>query len=340
MKTQQEKKKAAAFQKCKLKAIDGIITCFHPNCNENSINTHILQKNGILSSLENDRHLMEMGINPFREDIHYFNRIGINKAYSFKCFCNEHDTNLFKPIETKEIDLSNYQHSILFTLRTIYNEKFRKLVNFKMRELLISDYSDLYDVNELVNQNKDEKLGLTDIKKIETLIWKDINENTESFVFETREINRIELCLSAFYNYETSIELNNYKRKYGKDKEDVIDVFINVFPHKDKTSVIMGYQKSYTTEVKGYVNTLIKESEKRFLRQLTNLLMFRCETWVTSEYFYNKRIKKCVDYFGMAAHYSSQNLNERRFFLINLFSEKFCQQMQHWKKNVANKELR
>jgi hypothetical protein len=176
MKTQQQKKMPAAFQKCKLKAIEEMNTCLHPSCNENSINTHILQKNGILSTLENDRHLMEMGINPFQDEIHFFNRIGINKAYSFKCFCNEHDTNLFKEIETKEIDFSNYRHLILFTLRTIYNEKFRKKVNIRMRELLIIEHSDLFDVIHLANENKQENLGLLDIEKTEELIWKDINE--------------------------------------------------------------------------------------------------------------------------------------------------------------------
>lgn len=329
------KKIASAFQKCKLKAINEIGTCYHPNCQKKSINSHILQKNGILSTLEKDGHVMEMGMNPFKDEIHFFNRIGINKTFSFKCFCNEHDTDLFIEIETQEIDFSNYRHFILFTLRTIYNEKFRKQVNVRMRELLIKEHSDLFDVIYLVNQNEQENIGFLDIEKTEKLIWKDIKDNTQSFVFETREINKIDLCLSAFYSHETTRELDNYRQRYGKDKEDVIDIFINVFPYKDKTTVILGYKKCHESEVKGYVNTLIKESEKRFLRQLTNLIMFRCETWIISEEFYKKRIKKCESYFGMAANYSKRNYDERKFFLINLFDENFCEQMKRWKKNIG-----
>ena len=339
MKTQQEKKIAAAFQNCKLKAINEIGTCFHPECEQKSINSHILQKNGILSTLEKDGHVMEMGINPFQNDIHYFNRIGINTAYSFKCFCNEHDTNLFKSIETEEIDFNDYSNLILFTLRTIYNEKFRKLVNVRMRELLIEKHSDIYDVDFLTEENKQEKLGLKDIEKTENLIWKDINTNSESFTFITREIQHIDLCLSAFYNFETTRELDIYRRKYGKDKEDLIDIFVNAFPYKGKTTVIMGYKTIYEKEVKGYVNMIMKESEKRFLRKLTNLLMFQCETWITSQDFYEKRIKKCEKYFGMAAEYSIRNLDERQFVAINLFREDFCEVMDRWKKNVG-KQLR
>lgn len=335
MKTSQELETASAFQQCKLKAINEIQTCFHPGCKAKSINSHILQKNGILSTLEKDGHLMEMKINPFQDEIHFFKRIGINQAFSFRCFCNEHDSNLFKAIETQEIDFSNYRQLILFTLRTIYNEMFRKQVNIRMREMLIAEYPNLFDVLQLASENEQENLGLLDIKKTEKLLWKDILEFTQSFVFETRKINLIELCLSAFFNYETTRELDNYRQRYGKDKEDVIDIFINAFPYKNKTIVIIGYNKSHITEVKGYVNSLIKESENRFLKQLTNLIMFRCETWVTSEDFYNKRIKKCESYFGLAAHYSNQNYDERKFFPINLFGENFCKQMKQWKKNVG-----
>ncbi|MGY5353583.1 hypothetical protein [Wenyingzhuangia sp. IMCC45467] len=335
MKKTEEKKIAAAFQKCKLKAINEINTCFHPECNEKSINSHILQKNGILSTLEKDRHVMEMGIDPFKSEIHYFNKVGINKAYSFKCFCNPHDTNLFKNIETDKIDFTKYSNLILFTLRTIYNEKFRKLVNIRMREFLIMEHSDLFNTVFLTGQNEQEKLGLSDIEKVENVIWNDINNKTQSFVFLTREVSHIDLCLSSFYNYETSIELQNYIKQHGKDKEDVSDIFINVFPYKGKTTVIMGYQKVHEKEVKSYVNTIMKENEKRFFRKLTNLLMFQCETWVTSEKFYKIRIKNCEEYFGMAAEYSNNNLNERQFFLINLFEENFCGLMKKWKKNVG-----
>ena len=193
MKTEQQRKIAAAFQKCKLKAISEINTCFHPECTEKSINSHILQKNGILSTLEKDGHVMEMGIDPFKSDIHYFNRIGIKKAYSFKCFCNPHDTDLFKSIESDEINFAEYSNLILFTLRTIYNEKFRKLVNVRMRELLIKEHSDLYDVDFLSEQNNQEKLGLSDIEKVEKVLLEVV-----------KPFSKYKM------NYAPSVQLRNY----------------------------------------------------------------------------------------------------------------------------------
>lgn len=329
---------AKAWQQAKLKAISQINTCFYPGCNKSSINSHILQQNGILTELEENGHVMQMEMNPFESDIHFFKRTGINKAFSFKCFCTYHDTELFKNIETKEIDFSVYRNNLLFTLRTKYNEKFRKMVNARMREILIEKHSDIFNVAHLEGINEQEKLGISDIEKTEKIIWNDLINNQESFVFLIREINKIPLCLSAFYNYETTRELNEYIRINGKDRENVSDIFINVFPYLGKTKFMMGYKKKDEKTVKQYVNSVFKESEKRLLSKLTNLLLFQCETWITSESFYHERIKKCEGNFGFAAEFSNANDNERVFFKLNLFKDTFCQDFKEWKKTLANKK--
>jgi hypothetical protein len=334
--SQIERERAIAFQNAKNKAKDEINVCFYPDCNEKSINSHILQKNGILSYLEENGHVMQMGMNLFSTDIHCFKKIGINKAFSFDCFCTHHDSELFKTIETREIDFSAYRNNLLFTLRTKYNEKFRKMVNVRMWDILIEKHSDLFDIAELKGINVQEKLGISDIEKTEKLIWNDLNENQESFVFFMREINKIPLCLSAFYNYETTQELKEYYRINGKNKENVSDIFINVFPYLGKTIFMMGYKKKDEKTVKQYVNSFFKESENRLLSKLTNLMLFQCETWITSESFYLERIKKCETNFDFAARFSYNNENERVFFNLNLFKESFCYDFNQWKNRLFN----
>lgn len=339
MDTQQKIRIAKAWQNAKLTAIDRINTCFYPDCNKPSINSHILQKNGILSELEENGHVMQMEMNPFEDDIHFFKKTGINKAFSFKCFCTTHDSELFSAIETNNIDFSIYKNNLLFTLRTKYNEKFRKIVNAKMREILIERHTDLFNIYHLNGINEQEKLGIKDIEKTEKIIWNDLTTEQESFIFLVRDIAKIPLCLSAFYNYETTHELIEHLRIHGKDKENVSDIFINVFPYMGKTKFMMGYKKKDEKTVKQYVNSVFKESEKRLLSKLTNLLLFQCETWVTSESFYKKRIKNCENYFGFAADFSNANINERIFFKLNLFKESFCEDFRQWKKNVGYQKI-
>lgn len=75
--------------------------CMHPDCTEHAINSHLLQRHGLLDNLTNDGHLYEIKYvnpnywmnNPIRFE---FKRIGINDAISRPIFCKYHDNILFK----------------------------------------------------------------------------------------------------------------------------------------------------------------------------------------------------------------------------------------------------
>lgn len=319
------------FHETKKAAIKSIVSCYHPYCNEKSINSHILQKNGILSSISKDNHLWEHVLNQFKEPHFQFKRTGINEIFSFNCFCQKHDSELFKSIETENIDFKSYKSCLLFTLRTIYNEKFRKEVNIKIYEtILVSELYKNKNLEFIKLTLEQEKLGWNDLLQNENDIWKDLNENSQSFVFEVREIEKIELCLSAFFNYETTIEMNLYRHQYGKDMDRISDIFINLFPYKNKSVLLMGYNKIDEKSVKGYFYTYFKESEKRVQRKLTNLFLFACETWVISEKLYTQKFKGIEDAIAYASKYSIKNYNERQNFALNMFLENFKFEMQKW----------
>jgi len=319
------------FHELKKGAIKKINKCYHPNCSEKSINSHILQKNGILSSIAKDSHLWEHVINPFKEQRYEFKRTGINEIFSFNCFCQKHDSELFKTIENNNVNFNDYKSCLLFTLRTIYNEKFRKEVNVDIYNgMLKSDLSFEMDTELLSLALEQEKLGIKDIESNENDIWKDLFENTQSFVFEVREITKIELCLSAFYNFETTLEMNKYRLKYGRDMARISEIFINLFPYNGKSILLMGYNKADEKSVKGDFYTYFKESEKRVQRKLTNLFLFACETWVISEKFYNEKFKGIEDVIAFAAQYSIRNYNERQNFALNMFQPNFKLEMKKW----------
>lgn len=319
------------------KAIKKINKCYHPECNEKSINSHILQKNGILSSIAKDNHLWEHVLDQFKEPHFQFKKTGINEIFSFNCFCQKHDNELFKSIEKDTIDFSDYKSCLLFTLRTIYNEKIRKEVNIDIyKTMLKSELSSEMNIEFILLTLKQEMLGLNDLELNEKDIWKDLNENTKSFIFEFREISKIDLCLSAFYNYETTLEMNLYKLKTGKDMERISGIFINIFPYKNKTMLLKGYNKIDEKSVKAYFYTFFKESEKRVQRKLTNLFLFACETWVISEKLYLDKFKGIENIIAFASKYSINNLNERQNFALNMFADNFKIEMIKWYSKYKN----
>jgi hypothetical protein len=333
--TKEEIEAAKLLTKCKSSAISQINTCYHPSCTDKSINSHILQKNGILSTIAEERHLWEMGIDNFKKPQFQFKRTGINQIYSFNCFCNKHDTELFEKIETEEIDFNDYESCLLFTLRTIYNEIWRKEVNIKFYDCLIKNRPDKFKNPAFLEHMRQEKLGIDDLKHTESEIWNDINNGTESFVFENRTISRIEMCLSSFYNYETTEEMQEYIRKHGKDMDRVSKIFVNIFPYKENSVLLMGFHKKDEQKVKGYFYTFFKEAEKRVQRKLTNLMLFQCETWVVSHQLYKNKIAGIESLFAVGVSFSVENLNERQVFDLNIFKDNFKEKYKSWNKKYV-----
>lgn len=130
------------------------------------------------------------------------------------------------------------------------------------------------------------------------------------------------------------MESQQYIRKYPKDKEDVRDIFTNLFPHKNKSIFMMAYKKEYEFVVNAYANEFLTDSEKILEWKTTNLMMFQCETCVLSNKFYSKRIDKNKEAFSYVASYSCENMNEIFFFDSNIFHDDFANKFGIFKKNV------
>lgn len=326
--------------RARTEAIANITECLHPQCSDNSINSHILQRNGILTPLIDDGFIMQMEINPYEDPPNFFKRKSAKQAFAFNCFCSVHDDQIFKPIEVHPIDFELYENRLLFLVRSKYNEKFRKLVVLDILDKVISHFKDngnLTAVQYYEQKRAFTQLGLGDIKNYEDLIWKDLNKGSESLIIERREIDFLPICMASFFDYETTNETNAYRLANGKEMEELSSIFITAFPYDNRSQMILAYKKSDEVTLKHYVNTFLKESQKRIERKLTNLMLFQCETWVMSEEFYKTRIKCCDGFFDYAAQFSNSNLNERINVNLNMFRDGFCEGAMNWKKRMANK---
>lgn len=336
MKTQHPKI-AKIFTDCEKKAKSETNICMHPNCEKKAINSHILQKNGILSSISVDKHLWEWGIDHFKQEYAKFQRKGINKIYTFTGFCNYHDSSIFNKIENQEtIDFQDYESCLLFALRTAYNELWLKKVVIKMYECVINNPDSPTDnkkLKELIHQNK---LGIKDLEFYTKSMWDDLNNKTESFVFEYREMDYYEFCLNAIFTYDTSYEIQNYKNKYGKDLERTSNIFISFFPYNNQSILLMGYHKADTSKVKSYINLFFKENKKRTYKRLSSLIVLNCETWVCSDSFYRNKFVGLDSEFFKAMEFSAKNGNERKTFDFNLFKPDFKKKFKDFiKTNVG-----
>lgn len=108
--------------------------CSHPNastrtCSERIIRAHTVQRNGGIAAIAENGHVIS--VKAAFEDIFKNHgqivprKIGVRSASTFMGFCNHHDTEMFRPVETGSIMLTP-ESCFLFSFRAIAYELFTK----------------------------------------------------------------------------------------------------------------------------------------------------------------------------------------------------------------------
>jgi len=268
--------------------------CYWKGCENLAINSHILQKNGILNCIASNGHIRVAKTDFLNPELFTFKRSGINITYTFKGFCKEHDNNIFRPIEENEIDFEDYKSQLLFAYRTILNEKWKKEIlidwnNFQMHD---KDLKQGLDLELLRKYNEQSRVALNDLAYFENIILSNLESNSEDFIFKVRYIKELEVCLASHYTYETTRERQEYIKRTGKDYELLTDIFISLFPLDGESVLIMGYLKSQQEKCADYVSNFFQIPESELLLEISHLMLGRCEEWACSEQFFLDHIKE------------------------------------------------
>jgi hypothetical protein len=117
----ENERKSAFFSSIKKK----FTRCLEPNwsCESPSISSHSVQNATALSQIEEGGHVMEMRMNfsaqPPQPELR---SIGRNDASTFPGFCQKHDSEIFKPIDTKPLDVKDGEQLFLLAYRSVSRE--------------------------------------------------------------------------------------------------------------------------------------------------------------------------------------------------------------------------
>ena len=154
--------------------------CMCPHCTNPAINSHLLQRHGVLSHIVEKGHLYEIG----REDFYKWDenspikikKVGLQQAISFPLFCNKHDTELFAPIEGDLIDFEDYRSQLLFSYRGLCSEIRKKEFN-QIRNVAFDEG----EIKDAVSAGTDR--GLKDLQYYKYLFEQELNFAKQKFEF-------------------------------------------------------------------------------------------------------------------------------------------------------------
>lgn len=235
--------------------------CFLKNspieCSSKIINAHSLQRMGSLSLLESDVNgnqklysLTDKQSNPKSSKLELV-PIGKKTASTFFGFCQEHDTDIFEPIEQhpESIDINSTEHCFLLSFRAFAISYHRKKEDINLFSIKDEDFR--IKLRRFVNNdNLDEILeglilGLQDMESnkkilIDALYSKDY-ACLDFFTYEVYYTAPIAMCMLTTPPYLFSGKPMNTS---DNPEYQFSDIITSVIPLKSRTLIILAAFKN------------------------------------------------------------------------------------------------
>jgi len=297
--------------------------CMYPDCSQKAIKSHLLQKNGIINQIAENKHVMEVIGSPFTESQQIFKKTGHQGIFTFPGFCDTHDNILFKPIEEKVIDFDSYESQLLFSYRASVNERSKKeiIIDTNVRILSSPKLNGKLPIDYMHYLN-DAILGLTagikDSLIDENKLLTNITDNKKKdFTFITRRLPRYEICSSGIFTYETSNELINTGHQLN---QPLTEIYFNLLPCGNEMILIIGCQKNSISTCHEYLQQFKNKEVPMVLKLISNILLCQIENWTTSISFYDKYLKSRSSVILKTMLDSVHHKDERRDLSINIFN--------------------
>lgn len=258
MKTERQKRQFAQqlFKKVQQKKRQ----CFEEGCSSKTINSHILQKNGIISQIMENGKVMSLEGDLFSSDRIpiVFKERGGNETFMFPGFCNIHDTNIFKEIEQEEFDLKDYAHQLLFSYRAAVNEVRKKEIVIEYYSILLKDSDFRSEWTSFEESIRGLKHGILDQTWTIALLSANIRDkNRRDFQAVYFELPPIPICVCGVFTFETSNELETMSVSNPSEfSGPTTAIFTNLIPLKNKSVAFFMFPKNKNSRCDSYFDEL------------------------------------------------------------------------------------
>lgn len=320
------KQAAIVIQKIKQHVDELKWTCLYPDCQNKSVNSHLLQRRGILSHIAENNTLVQFSqTNAFEAlktaERHCFKVKTVNQAMSLPLFCKEHDSNLFKRIEQNIINFDEYESQLLFSFRAVCAEKRRKEIIIEadsrvLKSKILRSSYDEESLKEISVNVESNKLGVSDLNHHINSSVGDLSFGTQSFLFRTFRYKPLKVCASAIFtpfDYDEEYEFYSRETPFSS-------CIINLIPQEEGLFIIAGYHKEFVSNwIIEYIESLHTTDEKEQEKNVSNLFATRINSFALSKTAYDlikpDKREAFLNYWGD----NYQNLDSNQFYNGNLF---------------------
>ncbi len=296
--------------------------CMVYGCSHKAINSHLLQRHGVLSNIVENGHCYELRENnvfTWTKDTPpvKIKKCGLQTALSLPLFCNHHDSELFKPIECGEVDYDSYYNQLLLSYRSICAEIRRKEIvieryNRYLNSNVIHTYRSDY-LSNLPYAIKGSEDGIQDLSTYKDAIENELSANKGLFYF----IHHTYPIKGIYASSHFSIG----DLKETADLNEVMpDCIGHAIPNGDNTEFIFGYHKDYVNQnVLDFVNGWGNLNKEQLGERLTGWFTL-IESWGLAPSLFNKISADNLNRYYDLLEISSRNIDQNPNVGFNMFA--------------------
>lgn len=251
--------------------------CMCPKCTETAINSHLLQRHGVLDNVAENGHLCEIKMEDFfkwhEKEPMKVKKVGLQHAISYPLFCKKHDTELFLPIEGESIDFDDYRSQLLFSYRGVCSE-------IRKKEFVKIRYG-AWEENEFKHSHAlGTEKGLYDVTYYKYLFERELEKPQGKFNFVHLSYPFLPVYACGAISYEP-VDYNKERSVDEAIKKKVWDgIFVSIIPQKESLEIIIGYHNNHTNaDLCNYVNSWRNLTTEQLQVKLTDLFTARLEMW-------------------------------------------------------------
>ena len=247
-------------------------------CGKDSIKSHSIQHNGILSCLAENGIVYCLGETTKGNDIFVYdlkNKGITQEASVFKCLCKKHDDVLFAVIEKRA-----------------FCEEPKQCFQYALKALLHTYWSKCSNV-EAIGKDKGKVLIAQQILEDQLAYRDELNDFWKIYHTEQyQELLNYVVTINREINSAVSTSINMCRKLdgsfFGKENENYPLLHISVFPSEEKSYLLISALKKNETYFKAFTQQLLMLSEESILKRFNIIFPLLAENIMISPRVVNK----------------------------------------------------
>ena len=260
--------------------------CLHEgsDCSGKIIKSHSIQNNKILSKLAVEGHVYCVGYDADSFAGIDLKKRGRNDATTSTCFCQKHDTEIFKNIERKKYEYSDEQN-FLYAYRAFSKAYYDKLEELATQQCLFESCHQQFIESEQVERLRGSILGTHDNEEIKALFNSALDQSDYDAVETVAASLDYEIKFATSFMCPLSYDLRgNLINDVYSLKDSMKNIFVNIFPENGNTYILISWLKIDSNAYEQFKEQFIELQKDRsqFINALNNMVACQSDNFAIS----------------------------------------------------------